>query len=655
MTPGRPAFFHPLPRVVLAALVTLSLLSSALLTSCGEPKGTRPQDRADMKVLRYVSSDGVKTLDPQGTSWLIDFRVIETVFEPLLRLDPQTLEVVPGVAKRYSLSSDGRVYTFHLRDDANWSNGDPVTAWDFVFAWKRALLPEEAADYTGLFFYINGAKAYFDYAKALDEAYREALTIEANEDASFETILGTVMSVSDSPGDAMRRAGLMTDDRDFLFEIKQKLLDDHFVSTVGLSVIDDTTLEVRMAEPTPFFPQLAAFAAFMPQHRESVLAAAEKDFATGWLSVDPDYYMKPDRLVGNGAFRLRGHVIQESLTVEPNPYYWNRDGVKLDRIVMYVNDDEQNYLLQYQRGEIDWVPGVPGGSEAAPELKAQSESGQRNDVHIVPAAGVYYYSFNCRPEVDGKPNPLHDARVRQALAMTIDRDTIVNQVTRMGQPTLATFVPPGAVNGYEPPADAGLRFDPEAARALLAEAGYPDGDGFPQIGILINTEGDHQRIAERIRRDWADHLGIDVRIEAMERQTFSDRIKRQHNFHVARSSWYGDYQDPTTWLDMLRSFDGNNDRGYNNPDYDAMLAEATLILDPEKRFAKLREAEALMLGEAPLCPIYQFMNISVFDAERIKNLYVSPWGIRRLDVVELVDPAAETTTETEPETATPTP
>ncbi len=565
----------------------LLVVLAACVTGCGFQ--TQEEPAAGVRELRFLSETSIKTLDPQLTSWLVDFRVIEGLFEPLLRVNPATLELEPSAAAALpTVSGDGLTYTFTIREDARWSNGDPLRAADFIYGWKRALLPDLAADYSALLFCIEGAEAFFSW--------------RAQRLASF------------------RDGGLTA-------EQLWRQTHEHFARTVGLEAPDQRTLRVTLRQPTAYFDELTAFASYSPVHQATADAYLELSPDTGAVTMDSDYFRSPDKLITNGPYRLTEWTRQR-LILEANPHWWDRQHMGNDRVVTEVVADPINALIRYDRGEVDWYPNLPTALRQAADLVRSG----RDDVHYGPAAATYYYAFNCKPEIDGRPNPLADARVRRALSLAVDRRNLVENITRLNQPVARTFVPPGAIPGYEAPVEAGVRFDPEAARQLLAEAGHADGSGISGLTLLYNAEGGHELPAEAIANGWRQHLGVTVQLESIDRTAFSDRLKNG-GFTIARASWFGDYRDPTTFLDKFRANNGNNDGAYNNPAYDALMDRAETLLDPAERLAVLREAEALLISELPLIPLYHYTNLELFDPARVKNLHPNIWNYRRLEAV----------------------
>ncbi len=536
--------------------------------------------------LVFVSAVDVNTLDPQKMSWNHDIRSAGCLYEALVKFKLPELTLEPGVAERWELSDDRLTYTFHLRGDAKWSNGDAVTAEDFIFAWRRALLPDFAADYSQLFYCIAGAEDFLRW----------------------------------------RQQRLAAGQRDALDAVYA-----HFAQTVGLSAPDARTLIVQLKQPTPYFLELCAFATFYPNHAASTAAALTVNPDTGLAQLPPRFWSDPEHLLSNGPYVLSGYRFKRDLTFTPNPHYWDRSRVANAGIVQRIIDRPETALQVYERGEADWLPDIP---TAAP-IAAQLVQSGRSDVHLTPWAGTYFFSLNCEPKlVDGSPNPLADVRVRRALSMTIDRAALVRQVTRLNQPQALSFIPPDMIPGYTAPTGAGVAFDPPAAKKLLADAGYADGSKLAGLSILYNTAGGHESIAQAIQHMWRQHLGVVVTLEGLEVRSFRQRLKEQ-KYTIARASWIGDYRDPTTFLDKYHSQGGNNDSKYRSAEYDALLAQATATADPAARLQVLQQAEARLLTDQPIAPIFHYITLHVFDAAKVRHLQPNAWNFRRLELVEV--------------------
>jgi len=574
-----------------------------------------PHDPQNRGTFVYADTQDPGNLDPGKTSASIDFRVLKCLYQTLMVYAYGGESLEPGVAESHTISEDGRVYTFRLREDAKWSNGDTVVAGDFIYAWRRAMLAETGSDYRTLFDLIDGVREFNHWRSVLlDYSALETVLPDSQERDAFTQRYPELQKQSELSG-----------------KEKWQLTLDQFARNVGMKALDDRTLQVSLTTRTPHFIELCAFPTFSPLPEQVIEKNLEPMTDNGVIRVNRQYWSDPDRLVTNGPYALTRWDNKQRLVMDQNANYWDKDRMGNLRIILRVVPDETLALALFQDGQVDWIAQV-GSSQ----LKAKLFEAGYPYAHADPRAGVYYYQFNCRPTLpNGRPNPLADARVRRALGMCIDRQKIVKSVTRNNEPLAYTFVPVGSIPGYDAPVEAGLRYDPQAARALLAEAGYPEGKGLPPIDLLVSlsgTSGGHKDIALVIKKSWEEQLGLpDITIEEVEFQVYIEQSK-QGNFTVRRAGWYGDYRDPTTWLDMLRKEDSNNDSGYDNPAYDKLLADAAVEADAAVRMQKLRDAEALLLHEAPIVPLYYYVETSVYDPTEA-DIRPNPWNNLRLDLV----------------------
>jgi len=585
-------------RLLFALTLCISLLA------CGEsPTGTssRGDGGNGKNVLRFIQSDTMHDLDPQISSWMVDFRFNEMVYETLVITELPSLELVGGAAESWDVSDDRKTYTFHIRKDAKWSNGDPVTAHDFVYSWRRVLMPDTGAQYVEMFWHIKGGKAWW-------EMRRDELTAYArNRMAKTE------------------QTALDLRDRHF----KQ------FDETVGVKAVDDHTLRVELDKPLAYFLQLAAFPTFGPNHRPSMKKHTDVNADTGYIKVSRTF-LAPDEFVGNGPYMLSARRPKVDMKLDPNPHYWNKASLRNGGVHILIRDEPQAALVAYESGQADWWPDIPTSHSLAAEMLAAAKQGKEKRLHWYPAAATYFYIFNCLPKLpDGRDNPFTDKRVRQAFARAIDRKTLVESVTRGGQPPTVTFTPAAAFEGvYEPPADQGMHFDPEAARKLLANAGYPNGKGLEGMTLLFNPDVGHEAVGAYIVEQWRQNLGVNVKIETLVSKQFGE-ARRNQKFIIARGNWFGDYRDPTTFLNMYLSEGGNNDAKWSNPEYDALLSEAESETDPDRRMALLREAETILVTESPIIPLYHYTDMQVYDESNVKHVHPNSWNYRRIDRIEV--------------------
>jgi oligopeptide transport system substrate-binding protein len=557
-----------------------------------------PQPVADFV---FSSTAEHNNRDPQQMTYLHDIRLTHALFETLVILDFNDMKTYPGVAESWEISEDGLTYTFHLRDNARWSNGDPVTSHDFIYAWQRAMLPDTAAGYGHFMFFIQGAQDFFRWRTQQLEEYVKSYGSAGSEQAA----------------------------REYWDEALKK-----FDQMVALSAPDDYTLTIRLNRRTEYFIDMLAFATYMPVHAESVQASVIFNADTGRLLYDPTYWNDADRLICNGPYVLKDRKYRRYNFLVANDYYWDRASMKNSSVLELIVNNEQSQLLSYEAGDIDYVPGV------IPEIAFDLIKQDRDDVHVVPMAGTYFYNFNCLPELkNGEKNHLADWRVRRALAMAIDRDEISRSITRLNEDPAYSFVPPKALSFYQPPVEDGPHFDPQGAKALLKEAGYEGGKGLTGLTIMYNTNGGHENTAQAVKNMWKTHLGVDVTLEGVETKISSERARTQ-DYTIRRTGWYGDYADPTTWLDIRRSEDENNTTKWKNPEYDKLLDEAADASDPKERLELMRRAESILLKESPMALIYHQVSVELYDPAKVKGLNLNGWSRVRFENIS-VDRDAE--------------
>ena len=497
-------------------LIAIAMLA---ITGCGKRETRVEQGNRD-QILHLGNGTEPQDLDPHIVTGVPEHHLITALLEGLVGLDPKDLRPVPGGAERWETSADGTVYTFYLRKNAKWSNGDPVTAHDFLNSFKRILTPSLASEYAYMLYVAKNAEAY--------------------------------------------NTGKLAD-----------------FSEVGFKVLDDHTLQVQLNNPTPYFLSLLNHYSWYPVH----LPTVEKH---GPVHERGNRWTRPENFVGNGPFILDKWRENQIIIVKKSPTYWNADIVRLKEIHFYPIDSDDTEERAFRSGQLHVTQTVP-----LPKIdvyKREKPDLLRIDTYL----GCYYYRVNVT-----KP-PLDNKEVRRALAMAIDRENIVKHITKAGQIPAHHFTPPGTA-GYT--AEARIPMDVDAAKKLLAEAGYPDGKGLPTIEILYNTSEGHKVIAEAIQQMWKKNLNIDVQLVNQEWKVYLDSQK-QLNYQICRAGWIGDYPDPNSFLDMWLTGGGNNQTGWSNSEYDQLIREASRAADPQKRMEIFQKAEAILLDEAPVIPIY---------------------------------------------------
>ncbi len=526
----------------------LSLCLIGLAAGCG-PSENRVESGIREQVLHINNATDIRSLDPHTVTGLPEFHVVAALLEGLTAVDPEDMSPAPAAAREWEVSGDGTVYTFYLREDATWSNGDPVTARDFLFGFERILSPNLASQYAYMLFPMKGARAF-------------------NE--------GEI--------------------EDF--------------GEVGARAIDDHTLEITLHQPAPTFLSLLSHNTWYPVHPDTILAhGAIDDPHTRWI--------RPENFVGNGPFTLERWATGRRIEVKRNPDYWDAGRIHLNGIHFYPLDPPVGERA-FRSGQLHITDPVP--PERIPYYRDQLPEVFMTDDFF----GTYYFRLNVTVP------PLDDPRVRLALSLALDREMIVDNIYGGERPAAYSFVPPG-VPDYEP--EPVIEPDLDRARELLSEAGYPSGEGFPSMRILYNTSDEHSAIAQLAQEMWRRDLGLNLSLENAEWQVYLDRTNRLE-YHIARSGWIGDYLDPYNFLNTMAGGGGNNRTGWANDDYDALLNEIVGTRDTGARRQRIREAETLLVNEAPVIPLF-FYNRMYLKHPAVQNWRPTPIGYRTYKDVRL--------------------
>jgi oligopeptide transport system substrate-binding protein len=499
-------------------------LAIAVVCGCGRRESRVAHGNRE-QVLHLNNGTEPSDLDPHVVAGVPEHRIIVALLEGLVSEDPHGITPQPGMAERWAISPDQTVYTFALRKSARWSNGDPVTAHDFVRSYRRALTPSLASEYAYMLFVMKGAE-------------------------DFNT-------------------GRLKD-----------------FGQVGVKALDDHTLQVTLNAPTPYFLSLLLHYSWFPLHLPTIERC-------GPLYERGNRWTRPATFVGNGPFTLERWKVNHVIVVRKSPTYWNARRVQLDKIFFYCIESSDTDERAFRSGQLHKTYVLPETKIDAYREKYPTR------LRIDPFLGTYFYVVNTE-----KP-PLNDPRVRRALAMSIDRESIVKNVTRGGQEPAYHFTPPGTA-GYT--ARARVTFDIPGARKLLEEAGYPGGRGLPPVEILFNTLETHRAVAEAVQEMWKRNLGIDARLLNQEWKVFLDS-KKNGDYAVARFGWIGDYPDPNSFLDIWVTGGGNNDSRWSNAEYDRLIRVAGRTADLQKRLEIFQQAEAILMDELPIIPIYFYTRV----------------------------------------------
>jgi oligopeptide transport system substrate-binding protein len=529
---------------------TKLLLLAALLALAGCGKRETAVE-AGLRTQTLLVGNGAEpaSLDPHSEMTLISQRVVVSLFEGLTVLDETTSQPLPGVAERWEVSPNGLVYTFHLRPNARWSNGDPVTARDFTYYFERILQPALGAQYAYMLWPIKNAEA-FNTGKMMD------------------------------------------------------------FPRVGVEAVDDRTLRITLEHPVTYLPALAAHTTWMPVHRATVEKFGRRDDRTS-------LWARAGKLVGNGAFTLAEWRPNSRIVVSKNPRYWDAARTRLTQIVFFPTESAEVEEHNFRAGQVHLT-------DVLPLTKIEGYRAREPDrLRVDPILSSWFLRFNI-----AKP-PLSDLRVRRALSLAIDRTLLSRSVLQGAYPPARALTPPGC-GSYLPRAN--VPDDPVAARRLLAEAGFPGGRGLPKLEMLVGI-GNFNRTFEAIQEMWRRELGVFVSIALRDATTFYGE-GRAGNFAIALDGFTADYPDPMTFLDLFVTNGGNNWTGWADRNYDRLIAEAGQMADPIRRAEILQTAEALLLEQGPIAPLY-FRAKCYLIHPAVKGWAPSPLGLHRYQNVWL--------------------
>jgi oligopeptide transport system substrate-binding protein len=516
-------------RTVLSATVAIYTLTTGFVLA----QATHPvtgEKLATNQTYTYRDLDSVPTIDPQLIEDNSGHDVARQLFEGLMNQDEKGA-LVPGVAESFTVSADNKTYTFKLRNNAKWSNGDPVVAGDFVYAWQRAVDPATASNYSW----------YLELATTIKNA--------------SEIIAGTVKP-----------------------------------DQLGVKAVDDYTLEVQLNESTPFFAEMTTFATLFPAPKSTI-----EKFGAEWV--------KPGNMVSNGAYMLSELVPAERLSMVRNTNYWDNANTIIESVTSLVINDENLALTRYQAGEMDKTD-IPIGQY--PDLEASNP----DEATSVPNLCTYYYTVN----LSDSGNPaLKDVRVRKALSYMLDRDVFVNSVLKGGQYP-AYNLTHKFTNGFTMPEIdyAGWTQAERDAKAveLMTEAGFGP-DNPLNLTLIYNTSDAHKALATVVAQMARQKLGVNVTLANYEWKTYLE-VRSSQQFDLARYAWCGDYNEASTFLNIMTTGNEANDGKWSNAEYDALMAEAKTLADPGPNYTK---AEQIMAAEMPILPLYQYTSVFMLNKD----------------------------------------
>ncbi|MDF9556131.1 peptide ABC transporter substrate-binding protein [Bacillus tropicus] len=502
-------------------LMVMALVTSLLLTACNN-KENKSDKEAKKQVLNVTVSEEIPSLDTAKTMDGTSAHIMQNIFEGLYVLDDQD-QPIPAVAKSFKRSEDGKKYTFELRKDAKWSNGDNVTAHDFMFAWKRAIIPETASQYASMLFYVKNAK-------------------EINK--------GTM------PLDAL-----------------------------GVKAINDYKLEVELEQPIPYFLQLLALPIYLPQH-ESFLKEQGKNYA-----------LEPSNLIYNGPFVLEKWKHEQEFQLKKNATYWDQKKVKLDEINFQIVKDTMTAVNLYEAGNLDRVP---INSQFVDKYKGNKE------LHMSSDSGIAMLRFN------EKNNALANKKVRQSISLALNKGDFVAHFINNGAKPASGLVPAGHINeetGKDFRKENGnlSSYDLQNAKKIWDEAKKELGAEQVNLELLTFEQDNAKRMAEYIKGDLEKNLqGLTIQIK---QQPFKQKLQLEQtgDYDITMANWGPDYKDPISYLELFTTGNLNNKMNYSNLHYDELIkkAKTDFVLEPEKRWGALLEAEQVLLEDAAVAPLYQ--------------------------------------------------
>ncbi|MEI0510822.1 peptide ABC transporter substrate-binding protein [Brachyspira intermedia] len=486
-----------------------------------------------------------RTIDPALNNNNSDASYILSAFEGLTRKD-QDNNIIPGVAERWEISEDGLVYTFYLRTNAKWSDGKPVTANDFVYAWRRVVDPITASPFSTYLEPIKNAKEVTSGKKTLEE--------------------------------------------------------------LGVKAIDDYTLEVILNTPTAYFLAFTGYYTLCPIRKDII-----EKYGDNWS-------LKAETYIGNGPFKVVERNIDEKIVMIKNPNYWDIENIKPEKLTFVMMEDPNASLSGIKNGSMHLSKSV--SRNIAPELKMEN---------IIENINLLATAFL---RVDGKSDNLKDIRIRKALSLAIDRNYLVKNITRMNEEIAYNYVPKNIQN-YDISRNTNYINDDykrniEEAKKLFAEAGYTNGKGFPVLDLTVGMVEYNVEVCEAIQNMWKENLGIDVRINKYEYNTYLQFVVSRNAKDLVLYTFFADYNDPISFLLAFESSSSINHLNYSNTNYDRLIMIASTNNNLDERTRVLYEAEKLLIEDVGIMPLF-YMNLIILKSQKLKGLQYDPTGFILFD------------------------
>lgn len=578
-------------------LIALSFMLTACGGGNGNGNGEAVSDSGKEEKMIIHTSNGPEpgSLDPALATGTHESWALNHLYTGLLSYDKEG-KLIDGMAEMPEVSEDGMVYTFHIKDDVKWSNGDPVTAEDFAYEWIRVLTPETASKYAYQLYYVKGGEAY-------NSVEVPGIYYEKDDKGKDTDVVDHIVEYTDKDLEGLDIDG--KSEKEINNMVYEKWLAEA-KENVGVKVIDDKTLEVTLENPTPYFADITAFYTLFP-----INSKVAKE--------NPDWANSGETYVSNGAFVLNKWDHDSVIELSKNDNWYKADDVKLDGIILDILEDKNTAWQNYDSGEYQMLVETPQ------EVVAQKSTEKDPELKIGNQVGTYYYNLNVIPRKDGV-NPFTNKNIRLALSMALDRDAIVNNISKGGQIAAQGMVPFGLMDdqGKEFRDDIGnlIEYNPEKAKELFAKGMEEEGitpEDMNGMILLYNTDENHKKLAQAVQQLWKESLGFEIGLENVE---FKVKLAREdvHDFEISRAGWVGDYADPMTMLDLFVTNGSMNHAGYSNPEYDALIKTAKETGDQKVRMNAMKEAEKILIADMPVIPVY-FYTQPYFVKSNVKGIY----------------------------------
>lgn len=514
-------------------LLALLLMAVMALTGCSAALAEESAGENVVTIATVTSPN----LDPQWNAGAPGAWLMSVMYEGLYRVTETGFELAG--AESVDISDDATVWTFHLRQDAMWNDGQPVTANDYVYSFRRLVNPEISTTYM------------LDYGQYL----KNGAAISNGEMALEE---------------------------------------------LGVTAVDDYTLEIQLENPCTYFDSILTYSAFYPMREDMVV----EDGTGNWA-------WDASRSVTNGPMKMVSCDEDQEIVFEKNEYYHGADEVAVDRLVARLIDDTNTTLQLLETGEVDLIDTYP-----SEETERLQEAGL---YHATPALSTNFLLLQCENEPTS--NPL----VRQALSYAIDREYLCN-VLLLGTKIPATAYVgdgfPGSSTEEDFRTEGGdlISYDPERAKELMAEAGYPDGAGFPVLTCsYANSSADYTTVFEYLQAQWQEVLGITVVLEPLEAASMTE-LRDAGDFQITPQAWGADYMDASNMLSIFVTGNFINGGRYSNEEYDALYAQSLQTVDQAERMELLHQAEAILMEDMGTIPLYHSSNVALYDEEVLSNV-----------------------------------